>query len=217
MKKVIWSIVGGLLALWVTGIVLENFFNVDLDKYFNKSPSAPEAAAPAPAADTAPAAESAASGVPSDWKTYKYDDFHFSVASPFELYQDQSSEPTTLKSLKAKGHSPDMKFVVQVMAREMPDASFDLNKVVDQQVKMFQLMDKIMTNFQASNSPVTVADTPGVLLKGTYQVMGKIDQEMVILNMKKGTNLLNLMVQYTPTDENKASADKVIHSLSFTN
>jgi hypothetical protein len=211
MKKILLSIVGLLLVLWVTGIILENFFNVDLDKYFNGSPSAPQAAAPPPAAETAPESP------PSDWITYKNDDFHFSAASPYELYETQSSEPTTVKSLKAKGHSPDMKFVVQVTANEMPGIALDLNKAADQEIKMFKLMDKVMTNLQISSSPVTVADTPGVLLKGTYQVMGKIDQEMVILNIKKGTTLLNLMVQYTPTDENKAMADKVLHSLIFTN
>ncbi len=211
MKKVILFIVGGLLLLWVTGIILENFFNVDLDKYINGSPSAPQAAAPPPAA--APPAD----GAPSDWKTYNYDDFHFSIASPYELQESPSSGATTLKGMEAKGRSPDMKFILQAAAHEMPDVALDLNKVTDQQIKMFKLMDKIMVNFQASTSPVTVADTPGIQAQGTYQALGKIDEEMMLLNIKKGTTLLNLMVQFSPTDENKAMADKIIHSLSFTN
>jgi hypothetical protein len=203
MKKAVLFIVVGLLVLWVTGIILENFFDVDLDKYFNGSPSVTQAAT--------------AESVPSDWKTYKYDDFHFSMASPYELQEYPSSGPASMKALEAKGRSPDMKFMVQVVAREIPDIPLDLNKVVDGQIKVFKLMDKIMANLQISTSPVTVTDAPGILAQGTYQVMGKIDEEIMILEIKKGTTLLSLMVQCPPTDENRPMADEIIHSISFMN
>ncbi len=109
MKKVLLFLSLGIALLWAAGIVLENVFDVDLEKFFTRdSPATQVAAAPAEA-----------SPVPeenySDWKTYKNDDFHFSIRAPFELYETKSSEPTTVKSLTAKGHSDDMKFVVQVM------------------------------------------------------------------------------------------------------
>jgi len=215
MKKVFLLLFLGLLLLWVTGIVLENFFNVDLDKYFNRSFPPTQAAVPAaaPAAESAPATDAP----PSDWKTYHNDDFHFSITGPYEWKASDSSAPTTFKGIVAKGFSPDLKFVVQVMAHEMPSANIDLNKAADQQVKALQLMDKIMVNLQVTTSPVTVADTPGLLVQGTYQAMGKVDEEMKTFNIAKGTTLLAVMFQYQPNDENRATADKIVHSLSFSN
>ena len=209
MKKVILFSFLGLLLLWVTGIVLENFFNVDLDKYFNRSSSATQAAS----TSTAPAAD----GQSSDWKTYQNGDFHFSVSSPYEWKEFQPSSSVTFKGVSVKSNSPDMKFFAQIHANLLPDPDVDLNKYMDLQIKMFELNDKLMKNFQMATSPVTVADTPGVLGQGSYQIEGKIDQEMKILQTKKGGVLLEVMCQYTPTDEHRAMADKLIHSLGFSN
>jgi len=212
MKKAILFFFLALLLLWVTGIVLENFFNVDLDKYFNGGSPAPQAASPAPA----PAADV----LPADWKTYKNDDFHFSITSPYELQESKPSVPVTIKAMLAKGHSPDMKVMIQVDAHEIPNYTPDLNKIMDLQIKMLQIDEKIFQNLQVTTTPVTVADTPGVLAQGTYQstvMTEKIEMGIMLFKIQKGAIFLDLMVLYTQTDENKAMADKIIHSLSFSN
>lgn len=209
MKKAILFIFLGLMLLWVTGIILENFFDVDLDKYFNRS--SPAAQAEAPAASTAPAVADS-----SGWTTYKNGDFHFSIDAPFEM-KEASSPVTATKSLLVKGQTEGNKFMVQITAFNVPAPDIDLNKAMDTQVKMFKLMDKIMTNLQFSSSPVTFADTPGLLGVGTYQIMGKLDWEIKILKLKKDSTLMDVLVQYQATDENRGMADKVLHSLSFSN
>lgn len=212
MKKALLFLFLGIVFLWIVGIVLENAFDVDLDRYFSGSPATPKAVA-GPAAVSSPSADSDYS----NWKTYKNDDFHLSILSPYQFYETTSNEPTTVKSLTARGHSDDMKFIIEVFGYEMPNANLDINHSMEKQIEGLKQMDKLFVNLQMSSSPITVADTPGVLAVGTYQIMGKLNFEMQILKVKKGTALIDVSAQYQSTDDNKAKADKIIRSLSFTN
>ncbi len=38
MKRLLLFSAAGLLAIWIAGIILVNFFNIDLDSYFNSKP-----------------------------------------------------------------------------------------------------------------------------------------------------------------------------------
>lgn len=201
MKKIIWSVVLVFLGLWVTGIILENFFNVDLDKYFSCSGPAPQAAEPG-------------------WKTYTYNDYHFSIDSPIELIK--GGEPvTTLKGILLEGKDMDKVFFVHVHAFEYPSPEADLQNLMDKQIKMLQIMrDKSMPNLQMASNPITIDNTPGILAEGTYQSqLTQLQKSFEIKNImvKKGSVLTEVMLQFESNDGNKVLSDKILHSFHLLN
>jgi hypothetical protein len=52
---------------------------------------------------------------------------------------------------------------------------------------------------------------------GTYQPLKKFPWEMKMLKIKKGPNLMDVIIQDEATDENKAEPEKIIQSFRFLN
>jgi hypothetical protein len=219
MKKAVLFIFLGIIGLWVVGIVLVNFFNVDLDKYFNPSESAQQASSPGNdmggAANNASGNAPSGGAVASDWKTYKNDDFHFSIQFPVDITEIKMPSTPAMKMVSLTGIGADKKFILNGSLMQMSVALPDSLKNLDTEIKVLKQMDKIMTGLDVNSSPATFSGIAGLEAVGTYQMMGKDNWGLRIFKAQKGKAVMNVMLQFPNTDENKATADKILRSLSW--
>src|SRR5581483_8011460 len=140
MKKVLLIFVSIFGGLWILGIVLVNVFDLDWDKYFSPSYWFSRALVQTTAM------------MNPDWTTYKNDDFHFSVDTPCTMKEIKMPDNMKLKNVRLQGMNPLKKVTLNLSAMDMGDPNLDLDKTMDQEVKAFKSMDKIMTNLQISTS-----------------------------------------------------------------
>ena len=195
-----------LLGLAGIGMVV-----VLLADIFGGSPS-PKAA---PAAVATPLSLPTFVPTPVEWKNYRDDDLHFSFECPITL--DVYKPPVGIaKTADMQGHSVGGDLYVRVQAQEVKYEP-DLAQELDKQVKTLQSMNETLRNFQATMNPVTIGGAPGLLAEGSAHLPGRTPWEMKLLLIKKDSTLLDMFIQYSPTDEGKATADRVVRSLSFWN
>lgn len=220
MKKVTLSILAGLAALWIIGIILVNVFNIDLDSYF----SAPTLTRQTSAATSS---DSASIVADSEWRIFKSDDFHFTIETPFELKNIQSQvNASTGNSVALFGSLISNKMALRIDESEgaghfavKPDErtfAFD-KKMVEGRMKVAQGDSKIGKNFQFSITEVTLRGANGVEGDATFQIDGYGDWEWKIIYVRKDLVSVEIFLQYPSDPPSRAVVDRILKSLKITN
>jgi hypothetical protein len=188
------------LVLGVLGAVLPGCGD---DKQAAPPTPVPQAAIPAVAATPVP------------WQTYQDSDLHFSFASPITLEVNKPPAAVS-KTVEMEGHSLAGDLYLRLNAGEVR-YEVDLAGGLDKQVKTLQDMNQVLHNLQVSKGPVTINGVPGLLAEGTASLPGRTPWGVKLLFIKKDATVLNLLLQFSPNDEGKAVADRVLNSLDFSN
>ncbi len=150
------------------------------------------------------------------WTTYSDNDLHFSFDSPITLDVNKPPVGLLVKTVDLQGQNAEGDFNLRVQAQEVKYA-LDLSQEIDKQINALKTMGEALRNLQVATNPVTMGNAPGFLAEGTAHLPGQVPWEMKLLKVQKDSTLLDMLIQYSPTEEGRAAANRVLQSLSFPN
>jgi len=200
VNKTLFSILLGVMGFGIAAIVMFNVFQEE----------------PAPKAAPIAVATPLPTATPMPWIAYKDDDLHFSFDSPITLDVNKPLAALLVKTVDMQGQSVQGDIHIRVQAQEVK-YELDLNQEMDKQVETLKSMGEALRNLQVTTGPVTIGDAPGLLAEGTAHLPGRTPWEMKLLKIKKGSTVLDMFIQFSPTAEGKAAANRMVQSLSFLN
>ncbi|HUO58418.1 MAG TPA: hypothetical protein VMV05_09625 [bacterium] len=200
MNKTGWSLLGALAVAGGTAYL----------SWHPLGAGSPRPASPSAALNLAPVV------TPVEWKTYSDSELHLSIDSPFEL---RVTKPPVgeVKSVEMEGNDLWQKFYITLKAQELRGYEPDMARELDAQVKLLQSMNAFLRNLQVETHPVTLALATGLMAEGSCHVPGRTAWTIQFLKLRKDAILLDLLIQYEPTAEGKAAAERVLSSLGFNN
>jgi hypothetical protein len=204
VSKTLFRVLLGLMGFGIAAIVMVNVFEEE---------PAPKAA---PVVVATPALSPTLAAAPVAWLTYKDDDLHFFFESPITLEVNKPPAGLQVKTVDMQGQSVRGDLYIRVQAQETK-YELDLKSEMDRQVETLKSMGEALRNLQVTTNPVTIWDAPGLLAEGTAHLPGRTPWEMKLLKIKKGSTLLDMFIQFSPEGEGKATANRVLQSLSFSN
>ncbi len=203
MNKSLFYSLLGLAGAVILGIPLMNRFGGD------STPKSQVAIA-------TPVSQPTAVITPLEWTTYSDNDLHFSFQSPIKLEVNKPPAGLYAKTVDMEGHSMGGDLYLRVQAVEVT-YDLDLSQEMEKQVNTLKSMGEALRNLQTTTKPMTIGDASGFLAEGSAHLPGRTPWEMKLLKVKRGTTVLDMFIQYSPTGAEIDSANKILQSLSFSN